>query len=100
MQRDVIGFVTFNFVLGVGAGRMMHVALPGHVLGVDCDYDSAHAAGLRIPAHVITDLESSCHTSRLGDYTQHDSGSKNRRSRDAGEGGLGPAALEAWVRDA
>src|SRR5215469_4611541 len=44
----------------------MHVALPVQVPGMDGDYDSAHVPGLRVPAHVVTDLECSCHTSRLG----------------------------------
>ena len=44
MQREVLGLVAFDLVLGIITRSMMNITLPGHIPGVDCDYLAAYKA--------------------------------------------------------
>src|SRR5712692_10535969 len=57
VQGHVIGLVALDRVLGAVLARVVDVALVVHVSRVHLDDPPAHAPGLRVPAHVITDLE-------------------------------------------
>ena len=50
-----------NLVLRLVFAGMMDVAFIAHVLGVHADDFAAHPTGLRVPAHVIANLEYLCH---------------------------------------
>jgi hypothetical protein len=60
--RDVVGLVTFDFVLRVIFRAVMDVTLVVEIAGVDGDNSSRNAAGLGIPTDVIADLKAFRHT--------------------------------------
>jgi len=57
MQRDMIGFVTLDLVLWVSLGTPMHVPLVFGIVRMHLDDPAGDVTGLRIPAHMIPDLE-------------------------------------------
>jgi hypothetical protein len=57
MYRNVITFVTPDFILRRIAARMMDMAIVIDVPGMDPDDPAADASGLGVPGHVIADLE-------------------------------------------
>jgi hypothetical protein len=57
MQGDMVGLVALDFVLRVVPCGVMNVAFPGHVTCVDGDNKATHAAGFRVPAHMVADSE-------------------------------------------
>ena len=57
MQRDVIGLVALDLVLGIFLGAAMHVALVFGVVCMHLDDLASDVTGFRIPAYVIADLE-------------------------------------------
>jgi hypothetical protein len=61
MGRDMIGFVAFDFVLGIVFRRMMRMAFVVEVSGVDRNDGPRHTTGLGIPAYMVADLESPSH---------------------------------------
>lgn len=57
VHRDVVAFVTLDFVLRVVLGCAMRIAFVGNVFCVHLDNPSANVSSLRVPGHVITDSE-------------------------------------------
>ena len=50
-----------EFLVRIIPGGVMYIAFPRHSRGMNCDYRAAHTPGLRVPAHVVADLECPCH---------------------------------------
>src|SRR5579875_307703 len=61
MQSDVISLVASDLILWLAGGGMMNVAFIIDIGRMDLDNDTAHAACLRVPAHMVSDLESLRH---------------------------------------
>lgn len=57
VHGDVLGFIAFDCILRVGHRRMVRVTLVLEVLGVDSGNRAAYRAGLRVPAHMVANLE-------------------------------------------
>src|SRR6516225_2428159 len=66
VQGNVIGFVAFDFVLGLVLAGVVDVSFVIYVLCIHLDDFPADPSGLRIPAHMVTHLESSRHPSMSG----------------------------------
>jgi hypothetical protein len=65
VQGDVIGLVALDFILRLGCGCAVNVAFVTDSPSMHFDDFSAHAPGLRIPAHVIANFELCDHGSVL-----------------------------------
>src|SRR5690349_792694 len=63
VQGHVVGLVAPDGVLGLVRARMVEIALVAHVARVNLDDPPLHAAGLGVPADVITHLEARRHDS-------------------------------------
>src|SRR5262245_18518011 len=63
VQGDVVGLVALDLVLRVVLARMVDVSLPIHVFRMHLDDPAADASGLRVPAHMIADIELFRHAS-------------------------------------
>src|SRR5262245_3011511 len=63
VQGDVLGLVALDLVLRVVLARMVDVSLPIHVFRIHLDDPAADASGLRVPAHMIAQLEPFRHAS-------------------------------------
>jgi hypothetical protein len=61
MHCDVIGLVASDFVLRIVTGGMMHVAFIVDVSRMHFNNDAANPARFRVPANVISNLESPGH---------------------------------------
>jgi hypothetical protein len=61
MHCDVIGLVASDFVLRIVTGGMMHMAFIVDVSRMHFNNDAANPACFRVPANVISDLESPRH---------------------------------------
>src|SRR6516225_5224438 len=61
VQTDMVGLVALDLILRLVRARVMDIALVVHVPGVNAQDGSAHPASLRIPAHMIANLECSRH---------------------------------------
>src|SRR5262245_53166414 len=64
VQGDVIGLVALDGILRIIGARMMDVALVGYIPLIHPHDATTHAAGFRIPADVISDLECPGHGER------------------------------------
>lgn len=58
MHRDVVGFGTFDFVLGIILARVMGVPFVVDVVCMHLDDRAADVPGFRVPRHEIADFES------------------------------------------
>jgi hypothetical protein len=61
MQGDMIRPVALDLILGVVRAGVMDVALVIDVLDMHSHDMTGNAAGLGIPAYVVTDFETACH---------------------------------------
>ena len=57
MDRDMVGFIALDQILGRFSRSVMHVSLEPGVGGDLLGDDSANAASLGIPSHVVADVE-------------------------------------------
>jgi hypothetical protein len=57
MDRDMVGFIALDQILGRFSRSVMHVSLEPRVGGDLLGDDSANAASLGIPSHVVADVE-------------------------------------------
>src|SRR5215470_6781345 len=57
VHRDVVGLVALDFVLRVILAGVMRVPFVIDISGMHFDNLAADAAGLRVPGHMIADLE-------------------------------------------
>lgn len=64
MHRNVFGFVALNFILGIIGTSVMGISFVIDVFCMYLDDLAADLAGLRVPGHVIADLESFAHHER------------------------------------
>src|SRR5581483_6077941 len=60
-DRNMIGLVALDFVLGILLAGVVRVSLVVGVAGMHLDDRAADAPGLGIPGHVVADLEFSAH---------------------------------------
>ena len=68
MHRDMIGPVALDFVLWIVRACVVDISFVINVSGMDFDDFTADAAGLRVPGHVIANLESLYRRMRLGGF--------------------------------
>src|SRR5437016_14583846 len=61
MHGDVVGLVALDFILWLILARVVDVPFVLNICGVHLDDCPADMSGLRVPDHVITDLECSLH---------------------------------------
>jgi hypothetical protein len=61
MQSDMIRPIALDLILRVVRAGVMGVALVIDVLGMHSHDTTGNAAGLGIPANVVTYLETACH---------------------------------------
>ena len=57
VEGDVLGLAAFDLVLRRFRACMMRIAVNIEIARMDANDHAADAPGLRIPAHMITDLE-------------------------------------------
>ena len=61
MHRDVVSLIALDFILWVGAARVVRISFVINVFSVH-PYDLAgDVASLRVPGYVIADFEFRCH---------------------------------------
>src|SRR5262245_4557940 len=80
----MVGFVAFDFVLGLILARVVDVSFVIHVLRMHLDDSPADPPGLRVPAYTIMQLESFFHTSSFEDFAARHRTSPAAYSRSLG----------------